>query len=434
MVSEKKRHFVKSSIFSFSNKIMLLFIGLAYSYFIANFLGPEKYGLVVYLMNLAGTLILLFGNETLGRILTVFIPKTKSKGLFYRVIKWGLALPLMLFAIFIIFSGQITAFLNKGTPELLMLVSVLFLLMPVTLLFQALFAGFKLFGKKLKLAILENGSNLALAVLFVMVLGQGMEGVVYAKIISLGLTVAAFGLLYRKLPFKREVKESVGGLAEYATGSSLETIFKKGAALAKLVYMGLFLNPLYLGFYFLLEKISAYLIEFPIVSLAEVLLPFASEEYKDKKKMERIISLNIKFSLLLNIVASITLVLAGYFILLFLFPAYIESAYLIPLFAVYYSFTFMQQLGAVYRIRNRTDVLAAGNLLALAVFLVAGYFMISSYGLVGLLFADILRRGIILAAQYFLLPITGLKIEIVPRGKDLRYFYTSLKSLIVSRE
>jgi len=79
--------FVKSGLFSYGNKLVLLLTGLTYTYLIANALEPELYGSIMYLLAFVGNLVYLFGTEMGTNVITVFTPKFKSRKLFITTLK-----------------------------------------------------------------------------------------------------------------------------------------------------------------------------------------------------------------------------------------------------------------------------------------------------------------------------------------------------------
>jgi len=423
--------YIHSSIFSYANKILLLFLGLAYIYLIANLLAPSEYGTAMYILAFAGNLILLFGGG-LGELPVVFTSKYKSKKLFKQVIFLALLLCMLIAMAFLLFPSRISLFVGKGTPEIFSAVALLFFVFPFFLFFEFLFRGLKSFGKIFKASFVHGISNLLFAYYFTAVLGMGITGLIYAKIIAVALGSVVYLVFYfrTKIPENDYPKQEI---KRYFKSIFVADIEKKLSTQALLFYIGFFLTESVLGLYYIAEKIVSYLVEIPVLALTETMLPFISEKQSNKKYLERMTSLNIKFSLLLGLTFTFAIPVIGRPLLEFFFPQYIEAHVILPFFGLFFMGTSFQFLGNVYRSLNRTDMLMKSAFLSLVTTIVAGFFLIPAYLVVGVILTRILARLIAGIYLYNNQKKVGIKIEIIPRPKDLAFFFSLFKRIIHSK-
>jgi len=415
--------FFKSGIFSYSNKIALLVTGFLYTFLIANALGPESYGLAMYVMAFVGNLAFLFGAEPLGNALMVFTPKYRSRKLFLKFAKFILLVSLLLFAVFFLFSNVISNALDMGNAGIFQVSAYLLLLFPGFLLFEALFRGLKNFGKVLKVSVFESLSNLCLAAFFVLYLGQGITGLFTAKAISLAASIAVYVFLLSRQKFE-EKKPEMPKVKKYLDNAVKVSILKKLNFQALIVFMGLYIPTALLGLYFIAEKLISYAVQMPIIALCDAMLPFASGRARDKKSLSRFVSLNIKFSLTLGLVLGAIAVLVGGFLLGALFPEYVDAYWLFPFFIAVFLGTSVQFISNAYRSINRVDIVAKSWELLLYLTLSLGFVLIYRFSLTGLL---LVRIGFNLVIGAFLLANqkkAGLDIQIIPRFRDLKLFYS----------
>jgi len=380
--------FFKSGIFSYSNKIALLVTGFLYTFLIANALGPESYGLAMYVMAFVGNLAFLFGAEPLGNALMVFTPKYRSRKLFLKFAKFILLVSLLLFAVFFLFSNVISNALDMGNAGIFQVSAYLLLLFPGFLLFEALFRGLKNFGKVLKVSVFESLSNLCLAAFFVLYLGQGITGLFTAKAISLAASIAVYVFLLSRQKFE-EKKPEMPKVKKYLDNAVKVSILKKLNFQALIVFMGLYIPTALLGLYFIAEKLISYAVQMPIIALCDAMLPFASGRARDKKSLSRFVSLNIKFSLTLGLVLGAIAVLVGGFLLGALFPEYVDAYWLFPFFIAVFLGTSVQFISNAYRSINRVDIVAKSWELLLYLTLSLGFVLIYRFSLMGLLLVRI---------------------------------------------
>jgi len=429
MFSENSWLFFKSSIFSYGKRIALLVFGFLYTYVIANALGAEKYGLAMFVLAFVGNLVYLFGTEPLGNTLIVFTPRYKSKKLFMKFAKLLLLGFSFLFALFFFFPQQVVLLLNKGNAPLFKYAALLFFLFPFFLLFEAFFKGLKSFGKVFKVSFIESFTNLCLATFFIIILHQGIIGLIFAKIVSLLAASLLYVYLFLKCKFAEKEIE-LFEVKKYVKNIFAASLMKKLTLQVMLFYMGIFISNAFLGLYYLAEKIVSYVVEMPIAALSETMLPFASEKANNKSELSKLVSLNIKFTLIFGAIFGLIIILFGNFILAILFPKYATAYWILPFFVIIFLTTASQFLGGAYKSINRADVLVKQQTLLFFIALLFGYLLVSHFALLGLLSLRILINVVSGAFLYFNQKKVGLQIEIIPRARDLRFFASVFKQVI----
>lgn len=430
MFSENFWLFFRSSVFSYSKKLVLLFFGFLYTYIVANVLGPAKYGLAMFMLAFVGNLVYLFGTEPLGNTLIVFVPKYRSKKLFVKFVKILLGLFFILFALFFFFPQWIFLLLKKGNLAIFRYAAFLFLVFPLFLLFEALFKGLKSFGKVLKVSLVESFANLSLASFFVLILHQGVEALIIAKVFSLALASLLYLYYFFHSCAFEDKKVASKEVKKYVKNIFVVSLLKKLNMQVLLFYMALFVSNVLIGLYYIAERIVSYAVEMPIAALSETMLPFASEKASNKKALSSLVSLSIKFSLILGLLLGLVILVIGKILLIVLFPNFINAYPLLPLFIVLFLSSSIQFLNNAYRSINRADIIVKSLFLTLFVTLTLGYFLIANYAIYGLLIVRVITNLLAGAFLYFKQRSVGLQIEIIPRFKDLRFFVSVFKRAV----
>jgi len=424
--------FAKSFLFSYTTQIFLLLNGLLYTYIIANYLGPDNYGLFIYLLTFVTNIVYLFGLESISETLNVFTAKYKSKKLFVRAFKYSYLIVFILFLGLLFLGPYFIEFVDDSAVSLLRVISFIVLLFPASLLYNSLYRGFKLFGKVLKIAVFENLSNLLLAFIFVIVFDLGVIGVVYAKIISLAIAVIVSVFYSSQISFEDKNFENKT-VVKYAKISFFTTFVKRIVILIQLFFIGLFISPVLMGFYYLLEKFSNYAIRIPSASINEVFIPYLGEKADNLEVLSNYISLNFKALFALSFSIGTAIFFIAPFIITVFFPGYVDSIYLIPYFTLTIFASGFTGFGNIYRILNRNDLLLNISFVSLFNTVIFGYLLISNYGVVGLILINAVRQFLSFPFHYVFLKRLGIKMQVLPTKNDLillkRLFSSSLSSL-----
>lgn len=432
MTESKKTGFAKNVFFSYSNKMITLVVSFIYTLLIANFLGPEKYGLVTYFMALISGLVGAVGFNFLISTLSNFFPKTKSKKLFKLVLGITVFLSVASFLVLLIFAQQILSMLGKDNLLLMQLSSALILLLPLYSLATALFQGFKRFGSVLKVVAIESIINLIFAVLAVIYLGFDFYGVLFAKLISLVIALIVFLIYYRKLVFSR-IPIDKKDLARYISTAFPFSLVRGWEEQAFTIMLGLFISNISLGFYYMAQKLASIAISTPINSLSNVLLPYSLEKSKDIKTLSNYASINIKLALILSIFLSIILLIIGWPFLLILFPEYLASYWLLPFLCVTFILSSLTILHNVYTAVNRLEFPAIAGVFSIIATIVSGWFLMPAYGIYGAVTTQIIMAVVYMFLLWKFLEKVNARVEIIPRMHDLTYFYSLFRQQLIKK-
>jgi O-antigen/teichoic acid export membrane protein len=424
----KVEYFSKLLAFKYASELIIICFALFFSFFAANLLGPEKYGLITYLMGFIGGLPLIFGFEAFYDLLKVYSSKTKSRQLVKKIMLFaGLSL-LILFVLIILFANNLQLFLQKGDVDLIMLLSILVFLVPVAPLLQSILSGFKSFGKILKLVILEKVFDLVGLLVFFFVFDLGFLSVFFARVFSLCAIIVLSVFFIKKLDFAK-TNVSWDGIKKFSSQSVISNILKGLSIQLELWMFGSLLTLGAFGIFYLIKRISLYSFDTIQNALSEVLLPFLSEQSK-KEVLIEYTSKAIKFQVLLNLVLFVLFVTAVPFLISILFPKYVEGVLIIPLLGIGFLFNFSAPLSRLIKSINKNWILGVSFGISLLFILIFGFLLIPTVGLYGaaIVFASnkILMSFILLFSCYFV----GYKVEVIPRKKDLIFFILSIKKLI----
>lgn len=422
------RLFVKSAFLSFSSKAATLISGFLYTLIIANFLGPENYGLINLYLGFASLMVIMLGNEAISETLVIYFARFRSKKLFLWLIKLQLALIAIILPIVFLLAGNIADFFAKGSQELVQTVSLLILFAPFTFIFEAVFKGFKSFENVLKFAILESLTNLACAFVFVVLLKMGIFGVVYAKIISISLLILGASFTLLKMPFKKEFP--VQEVKDYLKKAVVFIFFKRANLQLIVVYLGVFISPLFLGFYYLLDKIANYAIAVPMIALNDVLLPFASAEKENNKLLGSLMSRALRTFSLLIIVTGVMLMLFANLIFGIFFPAYLGA---VPFLLFFIAIYLMHALGTVsilFRVKNRVDKLIKGQIMLVAFTSTIGLYLTMTFDFVGILTTIIAGYALYFIYLIFNLKSINISINLRPQPTDITFLLDLAKQTL----
>lgn len=424
--------FIRSIIFSYLNKIALLVLGLAYLFVLANALGPASFGKYSYIMEFAGSILALLGLETVAEILMVFIPKTNSGQLVKRLLIIQAFVALGIAALLILFSSTVVDWVREGDHQLAGWLALVMVLLPISTITGSIASGNRQFGKLFLLSLIENIGNLFFALVFVVFFQGGLVGAITARAATLiVLGFFSVGLLFHKYdkePLSNEQKKTI---VFYSKQSFVTSVFKKMVVQSNLVLLGTFVSAAALGLFYIVQKISRYLLEIPILAINDVLLPFASNE-KSLEKIEKLVSKNAKFYVILSTIFSSLLAVLGPLVVSSLFPAYGESALLFLLFGIYYVFLIDVSLTTFFRAINRPQVLTFMNAIVLVNTVAVGYFLIPRFAAVGYLITLILNRIVALLVLFLEIQKRQYKIEFVPTRKDLVEFWRIFRNIVAA--
>ncbi|MFH1751764.1 MAG: oligosaccharide flippase family protein [archaeon] len=432
MVITKSFGFTKNVFFLFNNKMLAFVVGILFTLIIANYLGPAKYGLVIYFISFAEGLSAVIGLNYITSLFSNVFPKEKSYSFFKTFMLINIIAGFTLFLVLFFFAEPISILIGKGEySTLLAFTSILALTYPVYLSISTLFKGFKLFGKVLKVMGSVAILNLVLAAYLTIFGGMDVlgEGIIIAKIITVSLGILVFGILLRKLNFSRK-KINWSELKEYSVFAIPLTYIRAFNAQAVILFIGWFLNPVVTGFYYLIEKIVSLLVSSILSSFHEVVLPYSLEKYKDKKTIGNYLSLTVKAGLIISLIISILIIIIARPVIGFFFPDYVGGVYLVPLFCVLSILSSFSTINTAFVSLNKMKYLVLSYSATFAVFLIAGFTLTPIYDAVGLIVALIFSSSANIITMYLMLPRIGVKINLIPSRTDLDFFKKSFKTFL----
>jgi len=425
-------NFFRNAVFSYGYRFASVLFGLLYFFIVANSLGPEQYGVLAFMLDFLGTATLLLGFNALYEVLNIFVPKQRSKQVVNFLLLIG-SIGAALFSLAILFFPEVVLyFTNQGTIELVKAISAVIFFSTISALFVNLFTGTKNFGKILKMGVIENIVNLFFVSLFLFFLNGGIMEVVYAKTISIFVSTI-IGLYYFKKISLLDSKADWKPIRKFAFFSILAGIVKRTSTQMLLIFIGLFIDPIKMGFYYALQKMGTYFIDLPLNSLNVVLLPTISEHENDIEKLQKLVSYSIKFYVVSSIIFSLALLIFSPILLLEFFPKYSQSISLVPLFAAFFVLTFDMPLGTFYRAINRNYIILYSNLLQLFITMFFGFFFVKNFGVEGVLILMVLNRIVSLVYQFIYLWFKNYKIEFWPRPKDIIFFFKTIMQTIFKK-
>ena len=422
--------FVKNFFFEQGKKLWIIGISLAYTYLIANFLGPEEYGLVTYFISFVASLTNLFGVYFLQNVFQTFNPRYKSRKFFWLLIKLQLAVVLLIGAAIWLFASDITMFLEKKDVFLLQASVLTILTMPAYMSFLFLMRTFKQFKKTMVAEIIMNSSNLCLALILVVALRFGGIGVIYAQFMASMIALAVLYAEYRRLPFEDKEIE----FAEITKFSvfSLPTSFMSRAYDTILnIVLGLSAGAAQLGYFYIIQKIANVFIGTGNSELDDVLHPYVMEKSAEKKTLENFISMNIKASILLALGLGAISTAAAYIFVPAFLPKYAPGLYLLPLFVLAIAVQSATAIGQIFISINRIEFRLATNIISLIVCIPYGFLVAAKSGLPGTISLIALYAALQGGISYYFAKRLGYSIEIIPRPKDAKFFVSAVAGVML---
>ena len=423
----KKVAFLKGVGFSYGTKISMLVFGVLYTYLIANYLGPVDYGIVSYYVALVISIISMGGIYFLQSLYNIFIPRSKSKPFFIKILKWQYCLAFLLFLVIFIFAETIAEFLHKEEFLFLRYAAFLLLLLPLHDSFISLFKSFKMFEKVLKVNVVMSLANLCLAFLLVVSLSFGIYGVIYARIISLIIGILIFIWFSKRLHFLNRIINIVD-IKKYSRGAFMVSLFKSFGEFSFTIFIGMFLTSTTLGLFYIAQKLAGCVIGSFQNSINDVVIPFVAEDYKDKPFLNKYLSYSIKLSLILSGIAIILLVFVCKPLLILFFPDYVSAYFIIILYSIVVLLSSFTILNSAFLSQNRMDILAKIYLYDLVVVIIFSPLLMPVYDVYGAIIVLILCTIVKAIFLFRYLKELGLSVDFIIRKDDIKYFFGMLKS------
>jgi len=424
--------FVKNFFFEQSKKLWIIGISLAYTYLIANFLGPEEYGLVTYFIRFVASLPNLFGLYFLQNVFQTFNPRYKSREFFKLLLKIQLAVVILIGAAIWLFASDITQFLEKKDVFLLQASVLTILTMPAYMSFLFLMRTFKRFKKTMVAEIAMNTSNLCVALLLVVALKFGGTGVIYAQFTASMIALALLYGQYRKLPFEDRPID-FGELGRFSVFSLPTSFMSRAYDTFFNIVLGLSAGAAQLGYFYIIQKIANVFIGTGNSALDDVLHPYVMEKNNEKKTLENFISMNIKASIVLALGLGAISTAAAYVFVPLLLPKYSPGLYLLPLFVLAIAIQSATAISQIFISINRIEFRLATNIISLIVCVPYGFLVAVNLGLPGAISLMALYAALQGGISHFFAKRLGYNVQILPRPKDIMFFAGAVTKVAVER-
>ncbi len=427
-IIKTKDYFAKLSSYRYATNIITIFSSLIYSFLVANILGPENYGTISYVLAFLINIPSLLGFVAINELIIVYTAKFNSKKLFKKTFTATLVLLGLITILVILLANSLTAFLNKGTVEIIHLASILIILSPLSVLFQSFFSGLKKFGFLLKAIIIEKFITISLIIILLVFLKQGLLAIIYTNIIVYSVMLVIYTLTFRKqkLAEKKLPKEPI---KKFLKQSTFANILKAFSSQLDLWLIGTLLTPFSLGVMYLIKRFTTYIYESSQMAIAEVAFPFLSEIGSEKQKLENYTTFFLKAQVILNVILSVAFLIGVTVVINVFFPQYTGGIIILPILTVGYLFSVSMPLTRLIKSINKNNLLYNGFIISIMLSLILGFTLIPTYGLIGAAIVIMSQKIIFSEYMLFIVKKQGYNIKVIPSIKDLRFFYSILKEL-----
>ncbi len=402
---------------SLSTKAITMIFSLLYTLIVANLLSVGEYGLIVWLMATIGNLSLLVGAQAGVEVLSVWTAKLKSRLVINKVFGYVLLALSLTFLLYAFFLPQISMLLNAKS-SLVVLASILLFLVPLPLLFNSVFWGFKRFGIILKISAIDSFFNLAITAILLF-FGYGVLGVLLGRLLSLIVSSLVSLYYYSRLKFEDSKVEWLD-IKVFAKNSAFTNFLKVGELQVVLAYLGLFASTTLLGLYFLVQKIASCVLELPLRTVSDVILPFACEREPEKYTMYA-----LKFTFLFLVVVGLLFCVASPLIFV-VFPKYSDAFVFVPFFALIQVGMLNGVMFNYFRATNKMHLITKIEGIALGIMLVFGYIACTLMGIFGLIFVQAILQCFKFDLCRHYAKREGVEFDWLPTRKDILLFSSCL--------
>lgn len=424
---DEKKEIIKSMLFEQSKKIYLTLIGILFTYSIANYLGPEGYGEIIFLISFTGSIQTLMGIALFENVIFIFINKYKNRDLFNKLIKYNFLTNIILVFFLLILTENILILVNLQNVFLFRIAALLLIPTSIYVCFTALCKAFKAFGKLLKVQSLMQTIELVLAIFFIMFLGIGNSGVVFAQFLAILFILPLLFKYYkrfryseRRFDYKDEIKTYLKPVIPTYWLRRFEDSFT-------LIVIGILFQPLLMGYYYFAKKLNDAVVGKAINTVKEVFQAYTIEKWNQKTLLEKYISNGIRLDLIISTTIGILVLLLINPFIYFLMPAYIDSIMLIMLFVVnsiLNSFLLMEQ---VFIALNKMNIYLKIRIIAILIYIPSLIFLSISYSLYGLVISAMLNVSVLAVLYYHYSKSLGINLELIPTKKDIVFLINFLK-------
>lgn len=425
-MSGKLTGFANSTILTLLSKVIPIGIAIGYTFFIAKYLGPESYGQFNYILAFVSNLFLLTGAGALNEMFLIFFQKNPSKSMAKKIIAFEFVLSVLLFLGFIFYLGKTDLFLGYSS-DVIFFASLMFLLLPVNTIAISYYRASKQFDKLLKANIVESSLNLLLALVATFVFQTGIEGLIVAKLVSVIVSGVYFTSVFSKHSAPKNPELPKTEMKKFIKWNFPHDIIRAFIHQARLVFLGLFVNPIQLGYYYFSQKICDLIFGTLNSSMSDVMLVYTNQESEDREKIGTYLSLSVRISLYVNMIMFLALALFSPIVLEYIFPNYLDSYPILLLWGFTFAIGPIAQITHGFKVINQMDKALGLILVVLFANIISLWFLTPIYGGAGVIFSIILSIAIIYILYIPVLRTEKIHIDLFPKKDD----FNILKRVII---
>lgn len=423
---------------NFLAKAISVFSGFLYLFFVARFLGPEDFGRIIYLLTVIPGIGILFGLSALQDVIVNFGAKYRDKKLLNRLLIISFLSSLVLSLGIIALAFVLPSFF-PDTGLLLVLTAVPALpLFVLYTFYYSVFQAFKKFGFLTKLVLFDNIINFVLVLIFLYPFHAGPVSVIWARLLTYVLDVILFMVFERRLVYAKSGDWDAKEIWDYSKFSFVNELPKQLPKQAVNWLLGAFAPAKLLGEYYFAKKIVSGGIDNVYAAIRETVYAYTNQHFKEKKLVKLMVSKSARICFLITGLFTIVLSFLVVPFLFIFFPSYQGSAPLVVLFSLASVMNTITITSTFFRTFNRMNEVVSLTILYSACLFLTSLLLIPTFGVYGLVLAELLSA----LYQYYLysamLARNGFKFSIVPEPSDLddlrEFFGFALRKLTKSKK
>jgi len=398
-----KIKFVKDTLFLQAGTVVTMGANFITSVVLARILQPERYGIYALVFSLYG-LIGLFGNVGVGPATVTRLAEAYAKrdeeeitNLLAFFVKMSAIMATFIFIVGFSLSPYLAARMY-GSPEIGHMARLLFLMAPLGIMYGLVTTILQSVRMMQQLTILESFMTILTSVFVIgfVLLGLGVSGIVYGRVLATALSSVIGLLIYHKLrwqlgsalPSLRKALKRVWqvGIKEYFGLGFLIAVDKNLGKLADLIpilLLGMFAEPEEVSYF----KIAVGAIGLPLVLLGAISRNLAAKlpETKGKGNIKEFRNSFLKVSMysgLISMGCTFAFVLIAPYLVRYLYGIeYLPAVKLMYILAVSSALLgFGVGIGPLFRTAQRMDLPIKINLMSLAVLTLIGAILIKNMG------------------------------------------------------
>ena len=413
-----KKEIVKKSVFFTSWQILSKVIGVIYFSLVAKILKPFEYGILGICMSIFemfSTLYVCTNNAIIK-----YVAEKREKSVMERGLKINALIGIILFAILFIFAEPIGSLFNLEISALIRLVAVFLLLSSIKETFSNIMLG----TTEIKYYIINEAFFAVTKLVLVSVIlfmTYSVFGVFLGLILTTLLTILLSLWIVNNIRFAKGTI-AYQTLINYSTKFFVLTIMYQLHPQIFIFLLAKLSTVTHVGFYKFLYGLTSLLIITIPQSFSFMIFPYLSRfsREQNKRAMEKIYNMGLKFALLSSLLISLVFFLIVPFIIHWIFPAYSEATpYILPFlfFGIVTSIAFIT--GTLIKATNNLDVQLKTTPLGIVLSATLAFVLIPSYGIGGASFAFGLGALFnLILMTHLILKRLDIHLDLIPTKED----------------